>query len=35
MRAQDVDPDSAALGNRDAFNVSVMASWEDPALDGE
>ena len=31
---KDVDPDSAALGYRDAaFNVSVMASWTDPALD--
>jgi FAD/FMN-containing dehydrogenase len=33
---KDVDPGSAALGYRDAaFNVSVMASWEDPALDDE
>src|SRR4051794_15784114 len=33
---KDVDPSSAALGYRDAaFNVSVMASWEDPALDDE
>jgi FAD/FMN-containing dehydrogenase len=33
---KDVDPDSAALGYRDAaFNISVMASWEDPALDDE
>jgi FAD/FMN-containing dehydrogenase len=33
---KDVDPDSAALGYRDAaFNVSVMASWTDPALDDE
>jgi FAD/FMN-containing dehydrogenase len=31
---KDVDPSSAALGYRDAaFNVSVMASWEDPADD--
>ena len=31
-----VDPDSAALGYRDAaFNVSVMASWTDPAVDDE
>jgi FAD/FMN-containing dehydrogenase len=33
---KDVDPESAALGYRDAaFNLSVMASWEDPALDDE
>jgi FAD/FMN-containing dehydrogenase len=33
---KDVDPGSAALGYRDAaFNVSVMASWIDPALDNE
>jgi FAD/FMN-containing dehydrogenase len=33
---KDVNPDSAALGYRDAaFNISVMASWEDPALDDE
>ena len=33
---KDVDPDSAALGYRDAaFNISVMASWEDPGLDDE
>ena len=33
---QAIDPDSAALGYRDAaFNVSVMASWIDPALDDE
>ena len=33
---KDVDPSSAALGYRDAaFNISVMASWEDPALDDE
>jgi FAD/FMN-containing dehydrogenase len=33
---KDVDPGSAALGYRDAaFNISVMASWEDPALDDE
>jgi FAD/FMN-containing dehydrogenase len=32
----DVDPASAALGYRDAaFNVSVMASWTDPAHDEE
>jgi FAD/FMN-containing dehydrogenase len=31
-----VDPTSAALGYRDAaFNVSVMASWTDPAHDEE
>jgi FAD/FMN-containing dehydrogenase len=33
---KDVDPGSAALGYRDAaFNVSVMASWTDPAVDDE
>ncbi|HEY7151919.1 MAG TPA: BBE domain-containing protein, partial [Solirubrobacterales bacterium] len=33
---KDVDPDSAALGYRDAaFNLSVMASWTDPAVDDE
>jgi FAD/FMN-containing dehydrogenase len=33
---KDVDPESAALGYRDAaFNVSVMASWTDPAHDDE
>jgi FAD/FMN-containing dehydrogenase len=33
---KDVDPDSAALGYRDAaFNISVMASWTDPAQDDE
>jgi FAD/FMN-containing dehydrogenase len=33
---KDVDPDSAALGYRDAaFNISVMATWTDPALDDE
>jgi FAD/FMN-containing dehydrogenase len=33
---KDVDPQSAALGYRDAaFNISVMASWEDAALDDE
>ena len=33
---KDVDPDSAALGYRDAaFNISVMASWLDPAHDDE
>src|SRR4051794_32839730 len=31
-----VDPGSAALGYRDAaFNISVMASWTDPAQDEE
>ena len=31
-----VDPESAALGYRDAaFNVSVMANWTDPAHDEE
>jgi FAD/FMN-containing dehydrogenase len=31
-----VDPASAALGYRDAaFNISVMASWIDPAVDDE
>jgi FAD/FMN-containing dehydrogenase len=31
-----IDPDSAALGYRGAaFNVSVMASWTNPALDDE
>ena len=35
-RAKEGDPDSAALGYRDAaFNVSVMASWTDPALDDD
>jgi FAD/FMN-containing dehydrogenase len=34
--AKEVDPDSAALGYREAaFNVSVMAGWLDPADDGE
>ena len=34
--AKDLDPESAALGYRDAaFNVSVMASWTDPAHDEE
>ena len=34
--AKDVEPESAALGFRDAaFNVSVMASWTDPAHDEE
>jgi FAD/FMN-containing dehydrogenase len=34
--AKDVKPESAALGFRDAaFNVSVMASWTDPAHDEE
>src|SRR5205807_5405146 len=33
---KEVDPGSAALGYRDAaFNVSVMASWTDPAADDE
>ena len=33
---KDVDPDSAALGYRDAaFNVSVMAGWTEPAHDDE
>ena len=33
---KDADPAGAALGYRDAaFNVSVMASWTDPALDDE
>src|SRR4051812_46081599 len=33
---KDVDPSTAALGYRDAaFNISVMASWEDPALDDD
>ena len=33
---KDVDPASAALGYRDAaFNISVMASWTDPADDDE
>jgi FAD/FMN-containing dehydrogenase len=33
---KEVDPDSAALGYRDAaFNISVMADWIDPALDDE
>jgi FAD/FMN-containing dehydrogenase len=32
--SKDADPNSAAVGFRDAaFNVSVMASWLDPALD--
>jgi FAD/FMN-containing dehydrogenase len=32
--AKDIKPESAALGFRDAaFNVSVMASWTDPAHD--
>jgi FAD/FMN-containing dehydrogenase len=31
---KDADGDSGALGFRDAaFNISAMASWEDPALD--
>jgi FAD/FMN-containing dehydrogenase len=31
-----IDPDSAALGYRGAaFNISVMASWTNPALDDE
>jgi FAD/FMN-containing dehydrogenase len=33
---KDVDPSTAALGYRDAaFNISVMASWTDPAHDDE
>jgi FAD/FMN-containing dehydrogenase len=33
---KDVDPAGAALGYRDAaFNISVMASWADPAEDDE
>jgi FAD/FMN-containing dehydrogenase len=33
---KEVDPESSALGYRDAaFNVSVMASWTDPAHDEE
>jgi FAD/FMN-containing dehydrogenase len=33
---KDVDPASAALGYRDAaFNITVMASWTDPADDSE
>jgi FAD/FMN-containing dehydrogenase len=33
---KDIDPDTAALGYRDAaFNVSVMASWTDPTHDDE
>jgi FAD/FMN-containing dehydrogenase len=33
---KDVDPKSAALGYRDAaFNISVMASWTDPAEDDD
>jgi FAD/FMN-containing dehydrogenase len=33
---KDVDPDSAALGYREAaFNISVMASWTEPAQDDE
>jgi FAD/FMN-containing dehydrogenase len=33
---KDVDPETAALGYRDAaFNVSVMASWTDAARDDE
>jgi FAD/FMN-containing dehydrogenase len=35
-KPKDVEPASAALGYRDAaFNVSVMASWIDPADDDE
>jgi FAD/FMN-containing dehydrogenase len=34
--AKDADPGTAAVGFRAAaFNVSVMASWLDPALDGQ
>jgi FAD/FMN-containing dehydrogenase len=33
---KEVDPSTAALGYRDAaFNISVMASWTDPAHDDE
>jgi FAD/FMN-containing dehydrogenase len=33
---KDVDPSTAALGYRDAaFNISVMAGWEDPSLDDD
>jgi FAD/FMN-containing dehydrogenase len=33
---KDLDPSTAALGYRDAaFNISVMASWTDPADDDE
>jgi FAD/FMN-containing dehydrogenase len=33
---KDVDPSTASLGYRDAaFNISVMASWTDPAYDDE
>ncbi len=33
---KEVDPESAALGYRDAaFNISVMASWLDPDVDDE
>jgi FAD/FMN-containing dehydrogenase len=33
---KEVDPESGALGYRDAaFNVSVMATWTDPAQDDE
>jgi FAD/FMN-containing dehydrogenase len=33
---KDADPDSSALGYREAaFNVSVMANWTDPAQDDE
>jgi FAD/FMN-containing dehydrogenase len=33
---KDVDPSTAALGYRDAaFNLSVMASWTDPAADDD
>src|SRR5262249_46218780 len=34
--AKDIDPSTAALGYRDAaFNISVMANWDDPANDDE
>ena len=34
--AKDADPDTAAVGFRDAaFNISAMAGWSDPALDAE
>jgi FAD/FMN-containing dehydrogenase len=33
---KDVDPEHAAVGNRDAaFNVSAMPGWRDPGLDDE
>jgi FAD/FMN-containing dehydrogenase len=34
--SKDADPTSGALGFRDAaFNVSAMATWQDPALDAQ